>query len=318
MRDAFTDAINSPPGRLAELVLGKITKGRGSELSDDVRSRLDRLIDAPGKAGLLARVRLARDVPFLFEHAPNWTTSRIVPLFDWASPDAASVWSARKYSSYIGSPKLFSLIKQPFLQMFGRSDMDAQDLEKFAEWLTTISIVNHAKAAGYPLLDTEARSALRKAGGRSLSSVGHRLAVEMQSAKSEEKIKHWQNVVGPVFRGIWPLDVELQTPAATFTLVRILLATGEAFPQAADVIIPFIRSEDPRSQSTMFSIAEADETLFQAAPSKILDMMIAVVGDAPPGSVYALAKALSRLRTVAPVLGESRKFQKLLPLASQH
>ena len=291
MRDVFTDAINSPAGRLAELVLGKVTKGRGSELSDDVRSRLDRLIDAPGEAGLLARVRLARDVPFLFENAPTWTASRIVPLFDWASPDAASVWSARKYSSYIGSPKLFDLIKQPFLQMFGRSDMQAQDLEKFAEWLTTISIINHGKAAGYLLLDTEARSALRKAGGRALSSVGHRLAIEMQSAKAEEKVKRWQTVVGPVFRGIWPLDVELQTPAATFTLVRILLATGEAFPEAADVIIPFIQPDDPHSHSTIFSIAEADEVLFQVAPAKMLDMMVAVVGDAPLGSVYGLGKS---------------------------
>lgn len=318
MRDVFTDAINAPPGRLAEVVLGKITKGFEGELSDDVRSRLDRLIDAPGEAGLLARVRLARDVPFLFEHAPNWTTSRIIPLFDWASPDAASVWSARKYSSYIGSPKLFDLIKQPFLQIFGRSDMQAQDQEKFAEWLTTILIVNHAKAAGYPLLDTEARSALRKAGGSALPSVGHRLAVEMQSAKSEEKVNRWQTVVGPVFRGIWPLDVELQIPAATFTLVRILLATGEAFPEAADVIIPFIQPDDTRSHSTIFSIAEADEALFQAAPSKMLEMIAAVVGDAPPGSVYALGKALSRLRAIAPALADSRKFQKLLPYAAQH
>ena len=68
----------------------------------------------------------------------------------------------------------------------------------------------------------------------------------------------------------------------------------------------------------MFSIAEADEALFKAAPSKMLDMIVAVVGDAPLGSVYALGKALARLRTIAPVLGDSRRFQKLLPLASQH
>lgn len=318
MRDVFTDAINAPPGRLAQVVLSEITKRPGTELSDDVRSRLDRLIEAPGAAGLLARVRLARDVPFLFEHAPNWTTSRIIPLFDWASPDAASLWSARKYSSYIGSPKLFGLVKQPFLQMFGRSDMQAQDLEKFAEWLTTILIANRAKAADYPLLDTEARSALRKAGGKALLSVGHRLAVEMQSAKSDEKITCWQTVVGPVFRGIWPLDVELQTSTATFTLVRILLATGDAFPEAANVIIPFIQPDDPRSHSTIFSIAETEDALLQAAPSKMLEMMVAVVGDAQPGSVYGLGKALSRLRTIAPSLADSRKFQKLLPLASQH
>src|SRR4051794_1726499 len=98
MSDVFTDALNAPPGRLAEVVLSKITKGSASELSEDVRTRLDRLVDAPGKAGLLARVRLACDVAFLYDHAPHWTTSRIIPLFDWSSPDAASVWSARKYS----------------------------------------------------------------------------------------------------------------------------------------------------------------------------------------------------------------------------
>jgi hypothetical protein len=110
----------------------------------------------------------------------------------------------------------------------------------------------------------------------------------------------------------------LQTPAAAFTLVRILLATGGAFPEAADVIIPFIRPDDLGSHSIMFSIAETDEALFRTAPSKMLEMMVAVVGDAQLGSVYALGKALSRLRAIAPALADSRKFQKLLPMASQH
>jgi hypothetical protein len=256
-------------------------------------------------------------VAFLYDHAPNWTTSRIIPLFDWSSPDAASVWSARKYSSYIGSPKLFGLVKQSFLKIFGRNDTPAEDLRTFSEWLTTILIVNHGNNAGYPLLDTEARSALRRAGESAMSSVGRRLAVEMGSATPEQKIKRWQTVVGPVFRAIWPLDVELQTSAATFQLVQILLATGDAFPEAADIIIPFIRPDDPRTHTTIFSIAEASDALFRAAPSKMLDLIAAVVGEALPGSVYALGKALTRLRAADQSLADTRKFQKLLACASQ-
>jgi hypothetical protein len=318
MNDVFTDAVNAPSGRLAEVVLNKITKASRTELSDDVRTRLDRLVDAPGRSGLLARVRLARDVPFLFHHAPNWTTSRIIPLFDWSSPDAASVWSARKYSNSIGSPALFDLFKQAFLQIFGRIETPEEDLHTFAEWLTTILIANHRDGAGYPLLDIEARSALRRAGARALPSVGHRLAVEMERATPEQKIKRWQTVVGPVFRAIWPLDVELQTPVATFKLVQILLATGDAFPEAADVITPFIQPEDPRAHTTIFSIAGASDALYQAAPSKMLDIMAAVVGEAPPGSVYALGKALARLRAIDPALADTRKYQRLLTSASQH
>jgi hypothetical protein len=318
MRDSFTDALNAPPGRLAEVLINRLTRETGSKLPDDVRTRLDRLVDAPGKAGLLARVRLAGDLPFLFDRAPSWTKSRIVPLFDWSSPDAPDVWSARKYSAYIGSPELFGLMKQPFLQMFGRSEVPAEDLRTFAEWLTAILIFNRSDDAGYPLLDTEARSALRRAGAGALSSVGHRLAGEMERATPEEKIKRWQTIVGPVFRAIWPLDVELQTAAATFKLVQILMATGAAFPEAADVITPFIRPDDPGTHTTTFSIAEASQQLFQAAPSKMLDVIAAVVGDALPGSVYALRRALERLRAIDPALADTRKFQKLLTYASQH
>src|SRR6058998_3874896 len=100
MRDMFSDALNAPPGRLAEILLHKLTKGTDAELPDGLRARFDRLVDAPGKAGRLARVRLAADVSFLFDHTPNWTKSKILPLFEWSSPDAADVWSSRKYSNY--------------------------------------------------------------------------------------------------------------------------------------------------------------------------------------------------------------------------
>jgi hypothetical protein len=312
MSDLFNDALNAPSGRLAELMIKKITAGSEGELPDAVQTRLDRPVSAPGKAGLLARVRIAADVALLFNLAPNWTTSKIVPLFDWSSPEAADLWSARKYSTYIGSPQLFGLLKRPFLQIFGRNETPAEDLDTFADWMAAILIANRAEGAGYPLLDTEARSALRRAGAGTLSAAGHRLAIEMESAPTEKKLEHWLTVVERVFHAIWPLDVELQTPAASFKLIQILLETGDAFPKAVDFILPFIQPDDPRVHSTIFSIAEASEAFYKAAPSKLLDVMAAVVGNAPPGSVYALGKALARLRATAPSLANTRKYQKLL------
>jgi hypothetical protein len=153
MRDLLSDALNEPPGRLAEVLINKVPGGDGEELPTDVHSRLERLIDAPGKSGLIARVRLAADLPFLFERAPKWTTARILPLFDWSFPNAGDLWSALKYSNYIGSPELFGLLKQSFLAMFGRNDTPEEDLRTFAEWLATILIAKRADNAGYPLLD---------------------------------------------------------------------------------------------------------------------------------------------------------------------
>jgi hypothetical protein len=280
-----------------------------------LRRRLDKLVDAPGRPGQLARVRLAAEVSLLFERAPDWTKQKLVPLFDWSCPDAPDMWSARKYSNYIGSPELFDLIKEPFLEIFSRNDVSAEELETFSGWLTAIVIANHAHRTGYPLTSTEARSALRRAGVKVLSSVGHRLAVEMGGGSPAQKAVRWRTVVGPVFQAVWPLDVELQTSATTYKLTQILMATGDAFAEAADVIIPFIRPDEKRAHSTVFSIAESPAELYASSPSKMLDLVAAVVGEASSGSVYALGKALDRIRVADPKLANTRKFQKLADYA---
>jgi hypothetical protein len=318
MRDALTDSLNSPAGRLAEVLIKRLAKReKDREMPDDMRARFDKLVNTEGGFGELARVRLAAEVSFLFERVPNWT-KEIVPLFDWSSRDAPAMWSARKYSNYIGSPKVIALMKEPFLALFSRTDVREEDLKIFAEWLAAMMLAKQSGRANYPIAPAEARSSLRQAGVKSLPSVGHQFAMEMERAKPDEKISRWRDVVGPVFQSIWPLDVELQTAESTFKLVQILCASGKAFLEAADVIIPFIRPEDPRRHTGIFSISRADDVVYSSSPEKMLDLLAAVAGDAPTRSVLGLSKALDRVRAYAPNLADNRKFQKLVSLASTH
>jgi hypothetical protein len=313
--DLLNASLNHPSGRLAEVLLKKLTRNPGDPGPPEVlRARLNKLVNATGYFGRLARVRLAAEVSMLFERAREWTKDKIIPLFSWSSADAPAAWSARKYSSYIGTPELFDLTKQPFLELFGRVDASDEDIRVFADWLALIVIANQSNGAGYPITPAEARSALRQAGVKSLSSVGHRLAIEMEQANSDEKTSKWRNVVGPVFQSIWPLDIELQTPACTFKLVQILRASGTAFSEASEVIVPFIRPDERRT--TVYSISKADDILYSTSPEKMLDLLAAVVGEAPARSVYGLVKALERIRRHAPQLANGKKFQKLLRFAS--
>jgi len=138
----------------------------------------------------------------------------------------------------------------------------------------------------------------------------------MEKAQPNEKLAKWRDIVSPVFLSIWPLDVELRTSASTFKLVQILLATGNAFPEAAEAVIPFIRSEVPHQHTGVFAISRADDVIYSSSPEKVLDLLVAVVGDAPAGSAYDLDKALDRLQSHAPQLAATRKFQKLLSLSA--
>jgi len=308
--DPLTAALNAPAGHLVEVVVRKVPRPQGGgQLSNDVRERADRLCNAVGTFGKLARVRLAVEVSLLYDHAPGWTAARIVPLFNWDSPEASAAWSARKYSRFIGSPELFGLTKKPFLELFARSNVPADDVTTFSEWLVTVLLANQ-NGESYPITGTEARLALRRGGTRALPSAAHRLAVEMGGGTAEERGTRWRNIVGPIFQAMWPLDVELQTAATTFKLVQILLATGTAFLEAADVILPFVQPDRPDRGTTVFAIANADQALYSAAPGKVLDLLAAVVGDG--GRAFELEKALNRIKDADARLADTRKFQKLL------
>jgi hypothetical protein len=316
--DTLTEALNSPAGRLAEILIKRMEKGEnGEEISAPVRTRLDKLVSATGNYGALARVRLAAEVGLFYERAPSWTKKNILPLFDWSSPEALNVWTARKYSSYIGSPQLFGLTKQSFLELFGRPEVTDDDLRVYGDWLALIVIANQAKSGGYPISNTEARSALRSAGVRALTSFSHRLAIEMEAIEPEEKAEFWKEVIGPVFESVWPLDAELQSPVLTFKLVQILRATGDAFPKAADVIIPFIQPEDPRNHTSVYSISTAEE-MYAASPEKMLDLASTIAGNAPNGTIYGLTTVLTRIRERAPHLANTRTFQRLLSQATPY
>ena len=313
MRDLLTESLNAPGGHLAEILLKRMAKGEdGEEISAAVRERLDKLVDAPGVFGELARVRLALDVAFLFERAPSWTEEKILPLFNWSSREALNAWTARKYANQIGSPRLFALTKEAFLALFVQPEIGEDDLRVYGDWLALIMVVNQSKNAGYPITKMEARSALRSAGVRALNSVGHRFAIEIEAVAPERKVAFWKDVIGPVFESIWPLDAELQSPSLTFKLVQILRATGEAFPEAADKLIPFIRPENPRNHTSIYSLSGADDVIYKDSPEKVLDLTAAIVGDAPNGSVYGLSTVLNRIRQHAPHLSSTTKFQRLV------
>lgn len=317
--DPFGTALNDAAGHLASILLKKIPQGEiDKDLPQQLLARYDRLVTEEGVFGLLVRVRFAAAIAFLFERAPDWSTKHIVPKFFWNSPEAGAMWSARKYSNHIGSSKLFELTKQPFLEMFDRNDVGEEDIRVFSDWLGLILIVNQLGRADYPLIPSEARTALRRAGHSSLSSFAHRLAIEMESAKDNEKVHMWTDIIGPVFKGAWPLDIELQSSKETFKLVQLLRATGDAFPEAVEVILPFVRAEDPRGHTSIYSLSQAGSSFYALAPEKMLELLSAVVGDAPPQSIYGLRTALVKLSNADPKLVQTKRFQKLESRASPH
>ena len=311
--NALQVAMNSSAGQLAGALIKRLaTRPSDTRQREKFLKGLSTLIAAPGRPGYLARIRLAADVALLFERVPDWTKNNLLPLFDWTHPEAPEAWIARKYARSIGSPELFKLTKQPLLNLFAREGIGAEEIRTYAEWFVVVLIAKRKDNIPYPLTEAEVRAALRHAARNALPAVANRLAREMAQAKSGDKIQLWKTVIGPIFQGAWPRDVDLQTPAATYALVHLLRASEEAAPLAADVVLPFIRADIRHIHSTIVSLSTAPETVFTSAPKKMLDVAAAVVGNTESVTVFGLGQVLEQIRSADPSLVTTAKFQRLL------
>ena len=114
------------------------------------------------------------------------------------------------------------------------------------------------------------------------------------------------------------MDVELRTSRANFKLVQMLRASGQAFPEAVDDVIPFLAKESGQGHvTTIHSLGEADAELYELAPRKLLDLVDAIVGDSDAGSVYGLKKVLDRIVEADATVVGLAKYQRLRQLASR-
>ncbi len=312
---AFERAWVSPVGEIVDVLLRMITSSEEDATFQEAEPRLDKILSSAGKGGRVARMRLASELNFLYDRAPAWTTEKLLPGFDWKSPDAADFWAARHYSASIGGAQLFLLTKRGFLELFGHRDM-SQDIQNvYAGWLFSILVANRTSNAGYDLSYREARAALRKTNPMVLQALAHDVVARMQQIDVGRKRQYWCDVLGPVFEGLWPMDVEMLSGRLTFKLIQILRASGDAFPFAADAILPFIRPEEREQGTAIYSLGKADDVIFNSAPEKLLNVVAAAAGEKEKGSIYGLRAVLERIAGADPTLVNGRIFQRLLQMA---
>ena len=120
-RNILTQAIDSPVGKATELLLDLLNSqkpGKGSGLPLEIKSRLERLIAAPGEGSDHAVCIVARQLRWLDFIDPEWVRSTVVPWFNLEHPAAEAAWEGFLYDSRLPEAELFSLLKPHFLKAF--------------------------------------------------------------------------------------------------------------------------------------------------------------------------------------------------------
>ncbi|WP_119716990.1 SIR2 family protein [Cognatilysobacter tabacisoli] len=245
--DLLSEALNRPGGHLASALLSAMdaTKPTGGDLPPDFAPRFNLIVGAEQRAGLLGRVQLMRDLAYLDAIAPAWTAERLVPLLDWAHPEARSMWKAYG-SGHIGSSRLFMALKPHLLAGFGDKGLSDDELEGLFGKLLQIAFWHlQDQGADYELTFGEMKRALTMATTAVRGNVAWQLWREMAADDREnnDRPKRWRTIIGPIFTGIWPLDAAARDPDVSQKLSLMALECGDAFPEAVeailDVLVPY-------------------------------------------------------------------------------
>ena len=227
------------------------------------------------------------------------------------------MWAARAYDDF-GSVELFEALKEPFLELLLRNDVD-HDVKRNMTQRLVIAAIHTLRPEGNRLVELpEVRRVLRRADALVRRTAAWRLRLELEKGDYLERGKTWRELIGPVFEAIWPPDVDLRDAECSDNLVRLALAAGDAVDEAADAVLPYLVKHQESIQIFYFETDENNRPIAAQHSATIVKLLDAVV-DNNVSQPYRdfLREVLDRLASVNDTIISNRHYSRLTALVNQ-
>ncbi|WP_453999997.1 SIR2 family protein [Afipia felis] len=330
--DLISDALNRPGGILAWSLLealGSMKPVANSGFSTEFKLRFDRLANAPGRQGLLARVYLARPLAYLDAVDPVWVEANLQPRFSWEHSEALPLWRCFAHGSS-GSARLFNALKPAILAAFERRELSDNEFEGLtSSKLLSIAIAHQrGEAAEYDLTTAEVRRALTVGPSaarrnvawnfwRMMGAAGNEDGEEEDGGAVPDKATRWRTIVAPLFNAIWPLDVRLRSKNTSQNLVYMALECEDAFPEAVDAILDVIVPYQLYQISHSLRLKDKHGDLVRQYPLAFVKLVNAIVDPTAFPVPADLAALLEECRSADPAIVQDPAYLRLRGLSRQ-
>ncbi|CAN5495866.1 SIR2 family protein [soil metagenome] len=291
--DVTFSMLNAAEGKIGTLLLEEYDRVRaaGPVARAPVLDRLKQLISAPLQLGFLGTAAVMDGLPALFQDDPDWARETLLPLTDWADAFAPAAWSVL-LRARLPQPDLYAVLKPNLLLAGGHAELD-RSLENAGAWLLLPMLWAQDPKGPVPEMSAvEVRQAL----ARSVETVRSSAAYWFTNAIEQlpgEPAAIWRERLGPLFDQTWPLEPGARSPGATTHLVRLVLRTKEAFPEAVALVAPALGPMDPWDVEIWLGFDEDAKPYYASAPAAVLRLLDAVIDpEAVPGQLGAMLQTL--------------------------
>ena len=312
-RRTVDHAINSPIGHLTDglvEILAGLSLAEGSCLPAEVSGRLETLMRAPGEGADYAVCLMTRRLRWLHWLDPKWTGTQLIPMFAIGHDLCEPAWNGLLQDTQVPGPRLFSLLKRDFLNVFESVNLwhwDEHTRNKLVEFLIVACLWRREDKAYVSL--GEARTALRVVDD---SSRSHTLWF---LAELVEKPGTWASFARMFLQRAWPRESRYQTPNVARQLVFLAERSGDDFP---DVVKTILRLIVPTEQLDLAVMAEQSESSpARRFPEWMLQLLDRLVPDDPRPTPYDLGGVLNLIVEASPSLHGDQRWRRLKRIADR-
>ena len=307
-RRTHNHAVSAPVDKATVLLLELLNSqgpGEGSGVPPEIKSRLERLFNAPGAGADHAVYVVASQLRWLDYIDPEWVRATIVPWFDLEHPVAESAWNGFS-DDWLPKPELFSLIKSDFLNAI----VHVSGRERLHEFLI-IGCFWHQDYGTYITFE-ETRQVLQKtnASGRAHSLWFFTRIVDKNDA--------WRRFGKPFLEKAWPKESRFQTEQTSQHLVELAKGADDFFPEVVQTILPYLV---PSSQNVgfVYSLTRQSDEEIGGLPTRFPDATLMLINkmipDDPDQVPYDLDSLIEMIAEAKPSLRQNSRWRRLKALA---
>ena len=304
----------SPAARLAQAACERLWKYEpraGYGLPAAVQTYFDTVVTGPN--GLPGRVVLASHLYELFTIDPAWTKRSIIACLDPEDSDEAfALWGGYAWSAKIG-PNLLSAMEDSLLKMLERY-YRVHDRNRVLIALLVMSCIDTPKH----FEPHRVRQAVDAWSENALEGALWYLAVRLKT--SDERASIWTTKVKPWLTTYWPQERQRNTARTADEMVKIVMESGSAFPDAVSWSLDVRAVQPIRRLLRLHRLVEPGYHHIKEYPDAVLQLLDGVVtqdsviNDDRP---LILRPILDALGAANPALAQTPQFQKLQQFVAQ-
>jgi hypothetical protein len=292
-----TEALNSPVGKLAEVLMHD-SRVTGLKANEEVPlswlRTVENLLSLQVPARQHALAILAHNLNWFAARAPLWTEQHLLAALESDASDRSAIWAGYFWGATLPAKPLYEKLKPHMMALIESGAITRYEHVGFLAAML-LDGWQRFEALGTPRLvsDAELRDLLLKGGDVFRAQALWHL--ERWTKGTDERSLAWTNLLPEFLREVWPRHQRAKTPKTSARLCDLALSNADLFPRIADIVTDLVARVSDQ-HLILANLQEEDSILMRTHPKQITALLSAILPAELSRWPYGMEGILDRLQ----------------------